>query len=439
MSHQFAFLKLLTFTLLIPLASFSQWQITAQLPGGPMYPGWPIPVDAYATGFCFPSMDTGYYYYNYSTNSHIVLSSGNLLITTNGGSTWNICYTYDQYVWANLAKVSFCDSRYAYLCASNPVGAIYTIMKTTDTHCNWDFCIPVFSKPEDLFTVSKNKAFYLFSDGKLVKMLSDTDTLVTIIPGYSFTEARLKFFNNNTGYLLGDYLTLSDNKHRLLKTTDDGNSWDTVFHSNIGLNDMSFPCVSTGYISGDSGLVFKTDDNGINWTTLQTPCSDKLIALSFHDSLTGIVISSDTILRTNDGGLSWDIQQPPELTELRHIEMVNDTIAYILGYTDSKNVLVKTTSGGYIKIDDPPGVKDIPAIFPNPADQLCHLSFPASWQDDHEITISISNIAGKVCKEWQVYQYQEVIELPVAGLSLGMYTIRLTSDRARVTLKLLII
>lgn len=64
---------------------------------------------------------------------------------------------------------------------------------------------------------------------------------------------------------------------------------------------------STGYAVGNSGVILKTVDGGLNWTRQSSGTKNALLSVHFPvDASTGYASGwSGTILKTTDGGVNW--------------------------------------------------------------------------------------------------------------------------------------
>ena len=80
------------------------------------------------------------------------------------------------------------------------------------------------------------------------------------------------------------------------------------------LTSIDFPSSSVGYIVGDSGVMLKTVDGGVNWdainyTGIQIPVDPPNFSdIDFVDELTGFLVVpgvSPGVYKTIDGGLTW--------------------------------------------------------------------------------------------------------------------------------------
>jgi photosystem II stability/assembly factor-like uncharacterized protein len=99
---------------------------------------------------------------------------------------------------------------------------------------------------------------------------------------------------------------------------------------------------NTGYIACSGGLVLKTINGGINWSSHQAG-SNNLIGIDFIDNMTGWVSGHNgTISKTTNGGLNWTNQNSPTNLNLFFVQFLNEHT----GYISSDAGVLKTTNGG---------------------------------------------------------------------------------------------
>jgi photosystem II stability/assembly factor-like uncharacterized protein len=148
----------------------------------------------------------------------------------------------------------------------------------------------------------KTKLFYL----SLVIILSFTAvsfsqwTYHTPQITYTRNITSIYFSSLNTGWIVGD-------SGLVYKTTNGGNNWISQSVPTIytlwciyALND------STVWVCGSAGLIYKSVNGGDNWVNQISPSSDYLYKIRFTDALNGwIVTSGSRILNTTDGGNNW--------------------------------------------------------------------------------------------------------------------------------------
>lgn len=107
----------------------------------------------------------------------------------------------------------------------------------------------------------------------------------------------------DTGYVAG-------NSALLLKTTDAGLDWTILPHPFLfSFNDIFFFNADEGLAVGESGFIIRTSDGGTSWILIPTGVSDELLSVAFFDSFGICTARSQTILYTTNRGISWEIAQ----------------------------------------------------------------------------------------------------------------------------------
>ena len=88
----------------------------------------------------------------------------------------------------------------------------------------------------------------------------------------------------------------------LISTILEAQSWNVYdVGTDENLNKIHFTNDSTGFISGDNGLLLKTSDGGNTWDTISTNVLHDLKAISFANEEVGYING----LKTSDGGNTW--------------------------------------------------------------------------------------------------------------------------------------
>jgi photosystem II stability/assembly factor-like uncharacterized protein len=103
---------------------------------------------------------------------------------------------------------------------------------------------------------------------------------------------------------------LATSNEGIYRTTDGGESWAPVAEHPDGFAGVYFADALTGYAAGAGGLVAKTTDGGVTWSSLPSASvagSATLRSVHCLDPLRCLVTTQDgdRILRTSDGGASW--------------------------------------------------------------------------------------------------------------------------------------
>jgi photosystem II stability/assembly factor-like uncharacterized protein len=197
------------------------------------------------------------------------------------------------------------------------------------------------------------------------------------------TFLDVSFYDNNNGIAVGNAASIA-------RTTDGGTTWTygaVVFNTAAGLkqrpvlNDVHYVTATVAYASGDSGMLLKSTDAGVNWVQVNNPLysnSRSVNAVWFLNKDTGYIGGQAHILTpatpdslnpnaspklyfTKNGGATWDsinaprgavsmvgrvadAANPPAVIrvnalgkEIYRIQFVNDSTGYIAGSAGGGN------------------------------------------------------------------------------------------------------
>jgi uncharacterized protein (TIGR02145 family) len=121
------------------------------------------------------------------------------------------------------------------------------------------------------------------------------------------------FWDTGTGVCMGDP---TNGYFEIYTTTNSGTNWNRVPQTNIpdplsdeyGIIDVCSVVGNTIWFTTTKGRVYKSVDQGMNWTVSQTPLNNFCI-LDFKDQSEGLIISqiNNTLYKTTDGGVNWTL------------------------------------------------------------------------------------------------------------------------------------
>ncbi|MCB0726057.1 MAG: T9SS type A sorting domain-containing protein [Ignavibacteriae bacterium] len=177
----------------------------------------------------------------------------------------------------------------------------------------------------------------------------------------------VKFVNSLTGICAG-------NSGIILRTTNGGINWvpqSSGFSGNF--NSVYFSSENIGYVVGDSansGFLFKTTTGGINWNRCDLTTNVLLISVFFINDKIGFTSGESfstsgyvKIYKTIDGGVTWD-SIDSNTSFLFNIYFINSSTGWHTGgyVVLGSQSLYKTTNGGinwFIQFDGQAPVREV--------------------------------------------------------------------------------
>ena len=101
---------------------------------------------------------------------------------------------------------------------------------------------------------------------------------------------------------------------------------------------------NNGWICGESGVILKTTNGGLNWIQKYSGTSYSLSFVRFFNNYDGIVIGSGgTIKKTTNGGETWFSVSSGTYLRLQEGTFINDQQGWACG---DNGIIIKTTNGG---------------------------------------------------------------------------------------------
>lgn len=132
----------------------------------------------------------------------------------------------------------------------------------------------------------------------------------------------------------GNTLVIPGENGRILRTDDGGYTWTSLgTPTTEDLLAVTFTNPLIGWAVGGDGTVLLTSDGGFTWARVKTPSKDVLTGVAFWDPRNGLAVGlHGTLLRTFDGGSEWFSEGglPPN-RDLWALTALRDGIAWVVG------------------------------------------------------------------------------------------------------------
>ena len=165
-----------------------------------------------------------------------------------------------------------------------------------------------------------------------------------------FTEAQaISFVDDQTGYILAHPGAAG---HEFVLYTDDGGmEWGKrEIPTTSDFFDVFFTDENNGWVVGDYGLIYHTQDAGLNWI-LQDSLGDGnvLNAVCFTGPQKGWAVGEiGLVLKTTDGGINWvSVSLNASGSRFHDVFFTDDNNGYIVGFKiDHGGIILRTTDGG---------------------------------------------------------------------------------------------
>lgn len=231
---------------------------------------------------------------------------------------------------------------------SNPIPLYDTACITSPGIYYLTFCKP--GNNENIYNITS------ITSNAVTCINPSQDTSSSASSGWNPTIAAVsesfnavQFVSNNIGFAVGSEPNLPPyNNSVIVKTTDAGISWDTVYSSSTDfLTGLVFPTPLRGYARPPTGgIIKKTINGGITWTNTSPVPSGNITALNFINNMTGFAGDNiGNVYKTTDGGNSWSSGVfVGAVSVLESFTFISSNTGLVVGHDTS--IIAKTTDGG---------------------------------------------------------------------------------------------
>ena len=235
-----------------------------------------------------------------------------LFESTDNGDTWTAVGMPAQDVYSLTSNGSTIFAGTFQINSSS--GGIY---RSTDNGDTWKF---IGLNGENIYSLTMNKSAVfanLSLEGELYKSIDNGDTWNEIGIGltagiaYSLSIERTIILSGKKG-------------GGILRSEDNGNSWDTVCTDNI--TPMAFAKYGSIIYTGGGRLLYSSSDNGLSWKLIPTNTILKGIAsIAVNGDCICVGTASHGVYRSTDKGKTW-VETIPGALNLNAITTYGDAI-----------------------------------------------------------------------------------------------------------------
>ncbi len=254
------------------------------------------------------------------------------------------------------------------------------------------------------------------------------------------TMANMQFINADTGFIFGGGGTTQYGGYYV--STDNGLTW--TYHS------LGLPNIARGQMLSNTLGFVVTAENPARvyrfYTTSNPPeliftadSSETIADIAFSSALTGYVLCQNSegsnLYFTQDGGQNWNYAGTyPYINKLKVFSNLNG-FAY-----GSAGRLLKLQDGFPVGLSEPETpISSRITVHPNPADELVWLNLQ-DMNPTYPLMLKMLDAQGRIVVSRQINTREELSKpLSLAGLSNGLYLLKITAQEGNHEVRLLIV
>jgi photosystem II stability/assembly factor-like uncharacterized protein len=280
---------------------------------------------------------TSIYFLN-SALGWIVSNEGLVIKTTDRGLTWNEINIAGN---KNYYSVCFINEQKGFIGSDSGL-----LLTTSDGGNSWQSLQTQLNfEISDIHFVSGNVGFIQQKSGNYL----NGKHLITFNGGIEWAEKIFQGFA--IVYFVDEYIGYAADQQTVYKTTDTGNTWQTVFSGFISPSDIFFINDQLGWIKDKQAKIFITTNGGTNWVESKIPIgnyySSYKYKVRFASPNNGVLVGPDgSTFISDDGGYSWDNAEATTVVDLTCIDFITTQIGFAAGSSLYSSSIIKTTDAG---------------------------------------------------------------------------------------------
>lgn len=158
-----------------------------------------------------------------------------------------------------------------------------------------------------------------------------------------FGRRSVRFTDQDHGWIFGDHgdVYRTDDGGKTWKTATPLCDWQKAGENDVVIRNGSFVDDKIGYLVGEKGRMFKTTDAGQTWKELQSGTQDCLLDVYFSNAMEGWCVRTDAVMKTIDGGEHWTIMTPGSEEEIARQKRVDEIKAKVKRHAPSGSEIIR--------------------------------------------------------------------------------------------------
>ncbi len=330
-------------------------------------------------------------------------ASGKILHTNNGGTTWaeQTSGTND-----NFRAVYFVSSSTGWA-----VGDTGTILHTSNGGATWNAQTTGpepfgnYNSFSDVYFTDASNGWAVGSRGSgngdngiVFRTTDGGNTWSNQVQGSARSFTNIHFAGGGMAWITGG-------DHRLLRSEDNGDTWSVINTGlrsvSTGLKNVYFTDADNGWIIGNSNgkiIGLKTSDSGNTWDTIVNNLSAPFhTGVHFFNSTTAYAVKGSRIEHTTDGGVTWVTDTTVLGSILDNTDFSFHDILFInanKGWSVGGRGNIWHYNGvGIVSTDNIVSERVVVKAYPNPTNATATIEF--TLNQSQPVTLQLFNLQGK--------------------------------------------
>ena len=279
----------------------------------------------------YVNQDLNDVFFTSATKGWAVGSSGKILTTSNGGTTWA---EQTSGTTQTLFSVQFTSATQGWA-----VGGGGTILTTSNGGTTWTAQTSGTTQTlNGVYFTSANQGWVVASGGAILTTSNGGTTWTAQTNPASYGLNSVYFISATQGWAVG-------NQGTMLTTSNGGTTWTTqTSGTTTGFGSVHFISATQGWAVGSGGSIFTTSNGGTTWTAQTSGTTQPVLSVYFTSATQGWAVGSNgTILTTSNGGTTWTTQTSGTTQTLVSVYFTSATQGWAAG---GSGTILTTSNGG---------------------------------------------------------------------------------------------